>query len=214
MSNIIPPTDTVGIWKVKLPYTVKATQPYWLVAVRMFEDITKTGQDVYKTYYEPYIKNGDLIPGTGDTFSFQNEIDARARILTIKSEAGEVLYIPSTFVESFPDTDITLYRPMIISINLGIFRDGYDYSILLQELEEVCKASTGVDNVQTAIHAAPSTDGLSVADMEALELARLNKTANTETNIERVVRLEAENAQLRDTNAKAMEVLRKHDLLK
>ena len=213
MANIIPPTETVGLWKVKLPYTVKSSMPYWLIAVRMFEDITKIGQDVYKTYYEPFIKDGDLIPNTGDNFSFQGEIEKGARILTLKSESGDILYIPSTFVDDFPNTDIVLYRPMIVSINLGIFREDYDYSILIQALEETCQANAGVDAVQVAIHAAPSTDGLSIADMEALELARQNKQANTETNIEKVVRLEAENAQLRETNAQALTVLRNNGLI-
>ncbi len=213
MANIIPPCNTVGIWKVKLPYSVKASLPYWLIAVRMFEDITKIGVDVYKAYYEPYIKNGELIPGTGNTFNFDDEIKAGARILTLKSEDGQVLYIPSTFVETFPSTDIVLYRPMIVSINMGIFREDMDYSLLLQALEETCKANTGVDNVQVAIHAGPSTDGLSVSDMEALEIARQNKMANTETNIEKVVRLEKENAQLRDTLNKAIIVMRGANLI-
>lgn len=213
MSNVIPPINTVGIWKVKLPYTVKATIPYWLIAIRMFEDITLIGLDVYKTFYEPYIKEGDLIPGTSDTFSFQNEIKKEARILTIQSEAGETLYIPSTFVDQFPDTEIVLYRPMILSINLGLFRDDTDYSILVQALEETCIANTGVDSVQIAVHAAPATGGLNVDEMEAIERARLNKMNLTETNIEKIVRLEAENAQLRDTNAKALEVLRNNGLI-
>lgn len=213
MTSIVPPVDTVGIWKVKLPYTVNTSLPYWLIAVRMFEDITKTGQDVYKTYYEQYIKNGDLIPGTGETFNFNDEIAKSARILTLKSEAGDVLYIPSTFVDEYPNTDIVLYRPMIVSINLGLFNEDFDYSILLQALEETCQSYTGVDSVQTAVHAAPSKEGLSVADMEALEIARRNKMANHETNIEKIMRLEEENAQLRDTNTKALTVLRNNGLI-
>lgn len=213
MSNVLPPINTVGIWKVKLPYTVKATMPYWLIAIRMFEDITLMGMDVYKTFYEPYIKEGDLIPGTSDTFSFQDEITKEARILTIQTEAGETLYIPSTFVDQFPETDVVLYRPMILSINLGLFRDDTDYSILVQALEEACLVNAGVDNVQIAIHAAPATGGLSVDEMEAIELARQNKMSQYETNIEKVIRLEAENAQLRDTNAKALEVLRNNGLI-
>jgi hypothetical protein len=213
MTNIIPPTNTIGVWKAKAPFSVKASMPYCLIAIRMFEDITKLGVDVYTTYYEPFIKDGDQIPGTSDTFSFKNEIDKGARILTIKSEAGEVLYIPSTFIAEFPDTDIVLYRPMIVSINLGLFKEEMDYSILLQDLEETCMANTGVDAVQTAIHAAPATEGLTTEEVAILETARQNKMANTETNIERIVRLEAENAQLRDTNAKALEVLRNNGLI-
>lgn len=213
MANIIPPINTVGLWKVKLPYTIKTSLPYWLIAIRMFEDITVMGLDVYKTFYQPYIKDGDLIPGTAETFIFQEEINKGARILTIQSEAGEILYIPSTFIEEFPNTDVVLYRPMIVSINMGLFKEDMDYSILLQALEETCMANTGVDSVQTAIHAAPAKEGLSVTDMEALELARQNKMQNTETNIEKVIRLEAENAQLRDTNAKALEVLRNNGLI-
>lgn len=213
MANIIPPTNTVGVWKVKLPYTVKAQVPYWLIAVRMFEDITRLGMDVYKTYYEQYIKEGETIPGTSEMFTFQGEIDKGARILTIKTEAGETLYIPSTFVEEFPDTDITIYRPMIVSMNLGLFREDTDYSILLQALEETAMANTGVDNVTTAIHVGPSTSGLSTADMEALELARQNKMANHETNIEKVIRLEAEIADVRGTLKEATKILKDNGLV-
>lgn len=199
MVSIIPPIETVGTWKVKLPYTVKSQLPYWLIAIRMFEDITRLGQDVYKTYYEPYIKEGELIPGTSETFKFQTEIDNGARILTIKSEAGETLYIPSTFISEYPNTDITIYRPMIISLNIGLFRDGMDYSILVQSLEDTAMANVGVDAVQAIVHAGPSTSGLTTTQMEAIELARQNKMVNTETNIEKVIRLETENAQLRGT---------------
>ena len=213
MANVLPPVDTVGVWKVKLPYTVKAQLPYWLIAIRMFEDVTRLGMDVYKTYYEPYIKDGDLIPGTSETFSFQAEIDNGARILTIKSEAGETLYIPSTFVEEYPDTNIVIYRPMIVSLFMGIFREDMDYSILLQALEETVKNYTGVDDVQCAVHAGPSTSGLSTFDMEALELARENKLALTETNIEKVIRLEAELNQMRGTLKQCTAILKANGLI-
>lgn len=213
MINIIPPVNTVGVWKVKLPYTVKAQLPYWLIAIRMFEDITRVGLDVYKTYYEPYIKEGDTIPGTSEVFSFKNEIEKGARILTIKSEAGETLYIPSTFVEEYPDTNIVIYRPMIVSLMIGVYREDTDYSILLQALEETVMNNTGVDAVESAIHAGPSTTGLTTSEMEALELARENKMANSETNIERVVRLESELEQVRASLAAATTVLKANGLI-
>lgn len=213
MSNVLPPINTVGIWKVKLPYTVKAKLPYWLIATRMFEDLTHLGIDVYTTFYEPYIKDGDNIPGTAETFSFQGEIDKGARILTIKSEAGEVLYIPSTFVEEYPNTDITVYRPMIVSLFIGLFREGVDYSILLQALEETAKAYTGVDDVVSNIHAGPSTGGLTTEEMESIEVNRQNKMANTETNIEKVIRLEQENAQLRQSLKDCTTILENNGLI-
>lgn len=213
MTSIIPPINTVGVWKAKLPYTVNLTTPYWLIAIRMFEDITKAGVDVYKTYYEPYIKNGDAIPGTSDTFNFTTEVENGARILTLKSESGEVLYIPSTFIASYPDTDITLYSPMIVSLNLGIFNEDMDYSILLQALEDTCKNYTGVGNVTSAIHAGPATQGLTTSQVQVLEEARRNNISLTETNIQKIVRLEAELSQLRDTNASMATVLRNNGLL-
>lgn len=213
MANIIPPTNTVGLWKVKLPYTVKANLPYWLIAVRMFEDITKTGVDVYTAFYEPYIKNGDQIPNTSDTFNFDDEVKNGARILTLKSEAGEVLYIPSTFIAEYPDTDIVLYSPMIVSLNMGIFNPDVDFSILAQALVDTCKAYTGVGNVAVAVHAAPATEGLTSSQVEALETARQNVMNGNETNIQKIVRLEAEIAQLRETNQSAMTVLRNNGWL-
>lgn len=213
MATIIPAVNTVGVWKVKLPYTVKAGLPYWLIATRMFEDVTKAGVDVYKTYYEPFIKNGDQIPGTSDTFSFDKEVASGARILTLKSEAGDILYIPSTFIADYPDTDIVLYRPMIVSLNLGLFNEDVDFSILAQALQETCLAYAGVGNVQVAVHAAPATEGLNTSQVSSLETARQNAMGSTETNIAKIVRLEAELAQVRDTNAKLTTVVKNAGLL-
>lgn len=214
MSNIIPPTNTMGLWKVKSPYTVNETLPYRLIAIREFIDITNLGQDVYKTFYQPFgLKEGELIPGTSDTFQFQKEVDNKVVILTLKSETGVVLQIPSSFIKEFPNTSIVNYRPMIVSLNIGLFREGTNYDILLQALEETCKTYAGVDSVTSAIHAGPSTSGLTQEQVDALELARQNKQSASKTNIERVVELEARNDELTKVNQEMFKVLLKNGLI-
>lgn len=214
MANVIPQTNTTGLWKVKLPFTINTEIPYTLIAIREFADIVNLGKDVYETFYKPFnLKENETIPGTRDLFKFQYEIDGDVVILTLKAGNGTVLHIPSSFVSSYPDTSVTIYKPMIISLNIGLFRPGYDYGLLAQGLEEVCKQHTGVDNVTVSVHAGPATGGLTPAQIEAIETARLNKTKVNETNIEKVIRLEAENADLRATIEAMTKVLEKNNLI-
>lgn len=214
MANVVPPTNTVGLWKVKQPYSVNPAITYTLIAIREFADIVNLGKDVYETFYKPFnLKDNEDIPGLPETFSFQREIENKVVILTLKSDNGVVLHIPSSFIIEYPDTSVLIYRPLIISLNLGLFNPDTDYSILAQVLEETCKTFTGVDTVTTAAHAAPSTGGLTLEQVNSIERARKNKLLTTETNIEKVIRLEKENEDLRGTIEALTKVLEANNLI-
>lgn len=207
-TNVIPPIDTTGIWELKTPFTTKLNTAYTLIAQRKFEDVTKLGKDVYSAYYLPYnIKEGENIPGTSEVFFFAKEVENNVVILTLRDSVGNILYVPSSFVLSYPDTSIVPYRLMIASIVLGIFRPDVDYSILVANLEDVCKATLGLDNVTVNIHAGPTSGGLSATESDALETARQNKQASEETNLEKVIRLEKELAKEQLQNQQLTEVL-------
>lgn len=214
MANIIPPAHTTGTWDLKTPFTTVSDELYTLIAIRGFEDITKLGKDVYNDFYVPMgIKEGENIPGTSTAFSFEKEKADQVVILTIMSPTGKLIYVPSSFVNSFPDTTTIPYKLMILSVPLGYFRDGIDYSILRQSVEETIENILGVDNVDSTIHAGPSTKGLTQANSDILEQARISNLNGKETNVAKVIRLEQQVASLQGDLAAALKILQDNNLI-
>ena len=99
MAKITPPLLAKGRYTVRAPFEVKETSIYTCIALRKFEDIVELGEDVYQTYYQPFGLT---------TAVYQLDVRAGAVIVTLQDPYGEVLYIPDTYILTYPNMgDIT-----------------------------------------------------------------------------------------------------------
>lgn len=113
-----------GIYELKKPWSVVSSKIYTCIAIRSFEDIYKQGEDVYKIYYENYIREGESLNGI--TFVFAEEAALLPNICTLRGEDNELIYVPDTYILSFPNTTMVPYSNVVLGLNLGPLPDELD----------------------------------------------------------------------------------------
>lgn len=134
---------TAGKFVLKSPYVAKDTVKYSVTALREFSDLYIKGVDVYSQYYKPY----GLIDGVeknGKTFSFAAEAKLNPTIITLEGSDDTVIYVPSTYVESYPIAGDVTYSRLILTADLGALPDEVPLDSILQDVEDLIQAKFGV----------------------------------------------------------------------
>lgn len=159
--RITPTINTVGVFKVEKPFFVESKRVYEVVAIREFDDIWLQGGDVYEEYYKPNGLSEEI---------YERDVKLGATIVTLKSKVGNV-YIPDTFIESFPKLGYLNYKHVILSVDIGAVSDEINLDALIADLKELASKHVGVTaNVKK--HTAPTTNALTRDEVKSLEKQR------------------------------------------
>jgi len=177
-----PPIDTKGRYTLIAPYVADATKVYTCRAIRSFDDVYEQGEDVFPEYYE----NVGL-----DITVFNEDADTGANIITIMDDDGGVIYVPDTYIESYPMMGNVTYSHTVISVSLGAIPDYIDLEFtktqILNVITDLVNPPTKVVNVNKA----PSVGLVTPADHEVAEANRTASIVYRTTDYARVLQLEA-----------------------
>lgn len=185
-----PPLNTVGRYTLAPPWSTASTVIYTCEAIRSFDDIGKLGKDVYKTYYEPMgVVEGANI--NGSPFSFATEKAKDPFIITLIGNDNSVIYIPDTFILSYPQSGEYKYSHMVLSISLGALPDYLDLSVVKTAVMNAAAQTSGITPVVTE-HKIPARDNPTTSQHDLLEATRLAAISTLETDAAKVLRLEQE----------------------
>ena len=192
MAKRTPPYMAKGRYTLLAPWTTNPAMLYTCMAIRSFEDIYKLGVDVYTNYYVPRgVTNGANIGGT--PFSFDAESALKPNIITLVGDDNSVIYVPDTFILSYPNQGEVRYSRMVLSIDLGARPDYLDLSALKTSVGDLVAQQFGVVPTVTE-HRAPSFDNPTASQHDVLETARIGAITVLETDHSAVLRLTAEKA--------------------
>lgn len=177
--NIIPPLESYGTFEVREPYVVKATSLYRTTAHRTYEEIAVSGVDVYQLAYA----------GVGLTKEdLQSDRVNQAVIVTLQSIDDGPIYIPSTYILSYPGMDFKPYSHLIGSVSMGPLADDFDVSLVADVISTVVSDTIGVTpTVQW--HRVPHTGSVSLTQHEQLEEAREAAIVSRVTDHSELLRL-------------------------
>ncbi len=186
-----------GRYTLKLPWVADPGKIYECEAIRSFDDLAKLNVDVYETFYLPAgLQNGQVYAGV--PFSFESEKSADANIVTLRSQDGDYIYVPDTYILSLPDMSGVHYDQIVLSMNLGAVPAYLDLSALKTDVGNLAEAMIGKD-VTVLEHRAPSTNQPTAANHDVMEAARTAAISITKTHYvlwqEEIVK----NAKLQDT---------------
>lgn len=170
----IPPIGVSGIWSLSSPFKEKlqANVPYTLIAIRKLSDILNAGGDPEADYYT--VNSLDITKYTTD---FNNDVS----ILSLQHGGNAIVYVPSSYVMSYPDIGGVPYTSLALTIPIGAIPDSLDLSYLKTRLTAVVAETIGVTaTVQTV--AVSNKTLLTTADAQAAETARQAKVNTTMTD--------------------------------
>ena len=199
-TRLTPPIGAFGRYKLKAPWTVNSNLNYRCVSYRRVEEIVKSGKDVYTVFYEPMGLTKEIA---------ELDISVGVIFIGLLGLDGTRIYVPDTYIESYPDQSSVVYDYTVLAVDLGPQPSDMDLTALSSELKTVASKYTGIAEADIVIQAgsAQSKSVMSVESHITLIDARKAAIATLETSEEKIARLETSLNEERLLNAELLKQL-------
>lgn len=188
--SVVPSVGSSGTFVLKSPFdkSIISNRTYTCIAVRRLDEIIATGDDPYvKYYFQPYQLTLE---------EYKADLAVGVSICTLRAEGGSNVYVPSSFIESFPISGGVAYRNVGLLVNLKAISDRLDLAPLTKKISDLVASVIGV--IPTITEASLSNPvNISIENHEKIEAARVLMVTDKETDYARAQRLLSENDTLR-----------------
>lgn len=170
---MLPPIGTSGIYKLGGPFgtLLQVNMAYRCEAQRRIADLVEAGIEPYEEFYQKYNLSRE---------QYNLDLLNQVSVVSLVSEAGHWVFVPSSYILAYPDINGVAYRVMVLALEIGSIPNYRDLSGLKSVLQEVCRDTLGVVP-QIKEVAISAEQKLSQADHETLEANRLSNVTNTQT---------------------------------
>lgn len=210
MAKRTPPLYASGKWTLRSPWVAAPDVNYVCHAIRTFEDIEKMGENVYERYYKPYITDGST--HDSKVWLFSKEKQEYPNIVTLISNDNRIIYVPDTFIVSFPDSSEFKYNQVVLAVPLGILPDKFDTSHIIQAVKDKVNTMLGI-NINPLVSVASLTSNPTLEEHLALEANRAAAIKNVESTETLLVQEKAKTNALIEQNRMYEDILRQNGLL-
>lgn len=181
---ITPQIGMEGYWQLMAPWAalLHPTTIYRCTAVRSISELVQSQIDPFTTFYQP---NGL------DITVYNSDVAQDVRMVTLLGTDGHVLYVPTTYINTYPLVDGVKYVVRGLTVELSALPINTDLTALKQKISDMVKAFTGAPGTvhELALSKPTVIDYPTAANLEATRQA--NITAN-ETDYAAVLRLTAQ----------------------
>lgn len=167
-----PPIMARGRYQLLAPFEAPQTKVFICYAIRNFKDLYELGEDVYQKYYQPV--------GLSQAV-FQEDVSNNVAIITLISDDHQVIYVPDSYILSYPDMGEVTYHRVILSVDFGVLPDYLDFDHTKTQVGNVATDVIGKMPAVT-LHVAPSSGVITPDEHETLESSRLFNVQNQTTD--------------------------------
>jgi hypothetical protein len=179
---LAPALGSSGVFTLLTPFNVTEGVIYTVSAVRTFADLVQSGQDPMALIYSPVnLSQTD----------YQNDVAAGAVVIVLTSGTSPSIYVPSTYLNGQPTSDVVPYSTLLASVLLGPLPDGLDVTGLLDQIQQLAEATLGISGATVTLHAIPSTNVVTSSEDAAMTQARLAQITNNTTPYARLLQSQA-----------------------
>lgn len=207
----IPSIDSVGRFVLTSPFVAKPSVIYSVIALRELRDLTIKGVNVYEEFYvSAGLVNDVLI--NGSTFDYAAEVAKNPVIVTLQGTDGNIMYVPSTYIESFPNMGDITYSRLVLSADLGALPDTVNLDAILNDINELIQSRFGI-NAVVKVNRAASERQPTPAEHDILEASRVGSINQVSNNYMDVIRLRDQNRLLGLVVQKLTNVLVENNLI-
>jgi len=150
MITISPELKSSGIWTLAAPFNTLLVENliYTCASNRGFAEIIADGGDVYEDYYSPK---------QIDVSKYEQDVLDGASIVGLQSASGVVVYVPTSYIISYPGTGGVPYRGLILGIDIGVVPKSLELAFLKQKLIDTTKEVLGIDAKFTVVNTVPES---------------------------------------------------------
>ncbi len=177
---VTPPINTSGLYTVYTPYTVADNTVYRCTAIRTFDVLISNSIDVYTEFYLPF----DI-----STDDYNLDLDMSASIITLVASDGTFLYIPNTYIESYPGMNGLDYNRKLFVMDLGLLPLDLSVENMMEDVVEVITNVVGVSATCEYVEV-PYIQSITQEEHVQLEATRASAIKNHTPSAERIAELE------------------------
>lgn len=160
--RITPPLQAKGRFVLRAPFIAEPTTIYLCIALRKFRDIEEVGGNVYKDYYSPM---GILEE------AYREDADVSAAIVTLVDPYGNKIYVPDTYIASYPNMGEVEYHHVVLAASIGAIPNYVPLDNVIQGIAGIVSDMTGTEPT-VSIHAATAREQPTAEQHELAEAAR------------------------------------------
>lgn len=169
---ITPPVGTVGVFSTKVPWVLDQSVIYKVGSIRSFADMIAEGIDPLAKVYTPVgLTNAD----------YQVDVAAGAKVVTLLSNVAGDVYIPNTYISSYPNTALVPHKWVLLTVSLGMLPDGYDLTRAKEAVSTAVVQDIGVAPT-VLVGVADVTTAITEEQAEQLRILRNQAIANQSTD--------------------------------
>lgn len=186
--GIIPFVGAKGAYRLKAPFDALVTSGtvYECVAIRRIADVVSNGVDAYQKYFSP-----NNLTET----EYQTAITDGVCIISLVGDNGSSIYVPSTYISSYPGMTGVKYSVVVLGVMLGSIPDTLNLDSLKTKLYEMVQGEVGISSTVEEV-VVSEVDILTKEDSDRLEAARIAAITNTASNYTQIKQLQAQNTEL------------------
>lgn len=163
---IIPEIDATGKYKFKAPFDSLGNDQteFTCMSIRRLTDLLSSGENPYKKYYQPY----GIIESDYDA-----DVANNVSIIGLQSTMGSWLYIPNSYLLSYPDVSGVRYVLMVLGVHVGAIAETTNLEPIMGEIDDLIFSRLGIRaEIKPVIVSQPSLVGYD--DHEVIEQVRKN----------------------------------------
>lgn len=197
MARITPPLNARGLFALRIPFVAADATIYRVGAERTFEELISAGIDPMKVVYEPVGLS---------TADYAADQAAGAAVIILMSDTKKPLYVPDTYIDSYPNMGVVPHQRVILAADLGMLADTYDLTRAIQAVGKALSDDIGVEAPVT-VCVAPTGDAVTqeqyVQNLNARNAAIKNRT----TDYALLLQSRDQVANLTQSNAQLVEII-------
>lgn len=182
MARKTPPMAVSGAFILREPFSVDTNSTHTVIALRTFAELVARNQDPLRLVYQPV--------GLGQTAYNEDKVEG-ALVVCLRDKTGNLVYVPDTYIDSFPNMGSVPYSRLIIGVSMGMWPDYRDLDDVLQAIRESVASKIGV-TPELSVSRGIATDSVSEAQHAQLTAARQNSVEENETDTAKIIRLSDE----------------------
>tara|TARA_B100001057_G_scaffold463613_1_gene517977 strand:+ start:197072 stop:197671 length:600 start_codon:yes stop_codon:yes gene_type:complete len=186
--QLTPTIYATGRYQVRDPFTLVDGVDYTCHAVRTFKECQQRGMDVFKEVYEAN--------GIGRDKYLTDEA-AGINIIALMTEGQPTLYIPDSYIASYPNLGEAVPQRLIISVDIGVISSHWSPDYLIEQMRNLASDIAGGEP-EVELHSIPLLGRKSSGDVPAIEAGREVAVTQRTSDYAKTQELERSNALLRE----------------
>lgn len=171
-SKKTPTYGATGIYKLKAPWEALDGVEYTCSGIASFSSALERNEDILNNLY--------IAKGLTEE-NYRADLAMNANIIVLTSLTAPTIYVPDTYIASFPNITTIPYSHIVMSCSLGALADTLDLSFVVEQIEGAVNDALGIEST-VEIHKMATRGTITPAQHQTMEAQRISRVTVSTTD--------------------------------